>query len=101
MIRKRGLQKKHEKVRRKRRTTIHENKKFDELIIRRRRQEEETSEEENASGGVSRTRKRQECPLGEAPGGACYRRTLQEKEAPGGNGSKYKTPGDGGSMRRL
>ena len=46
-------------------------------------QDEETSGEENASGGVSRTRKRQECPLGEVPGGACYGTTLQEKEAPG------------------
>ena len=58
--------------------------------MRRRLQEEETSGEENASEGVSRTRKPQECPWGKAPGGACYRRTLQEKEAPGGRGSRYR-----------
>ena len=57
--------------------------------MRRRLQEEETSGEENASG-VPRTRKRQECPWGKTLGGGGYRRTLQEKETPGGGGSSCR-----------
>ena len=128
MIRKKRLQEKNEEeVRRKRRTTIDDNEKYEEVEY-----EEEASRgwdfrggecrlmcffneafntdvrgKENASGGVSRTRKRQECPWGKAPRGACYRRTLQKKEAPGGRGSRYKrlhemgAPWGGSRRRRL